>query len=115
LSGSIPSELGLLTNLEWIDLCKYGGRADLCSEEHGLNLSSTSNFAFYSVLFDALILGDNNLSGSIPSELGLLIHLDAISLCKYGGRVALCLEKHGSNPSSTSIFAFFSLLRDELI
>jgi len=69
LSGSIPSELGLLTNLEGINLCKYGCRVDLCLEEHGWNPSSTSNFVFFSLLYDALILGGNHLSGSVPSEL----------------------------------------------
>jgi len=84
-------------------------------EKHGLNLSSTSIFAFCSVLYDALILGDNNLSGSIPSELGLLTNLERIDLCKYGGRADLCSEEHGLNLSSTSIFAFCSVLYDELI
>jgi len=69
LSGTIPSELGLLTNVEKIYLCKYGRRVDLCWEEHGWNPSSTSNFAFFPLLHDALILGWNNLSGSVPSEL----------------------------------------------
>ena len=70
LSGKIPSELGLMTNLEFIGLCKYGRRVDLCLEEHGWNLlSSTSNFVFFPLLHDALILGMNNLSGSVPSEL----------------------------------------------
>jgi len=115
LSGSIPSELGLLTNVEWIMLCKYGRRVDLCLEEHGWNPSSTSNFAFFPLLHDALILVDNQLSGSIPSELGLLTNVEWIYLCKYGRRVDLCWEEHGANPSSTSNFAFFPLLHDALI
>jgi len=69
LSGTIPSELALLTNLEMISLRKYDSRVDLCLEEHGWNLSSTSNFALSSFLHDALILEYNNLSGSVPSEL----------------------------------------------
>jgi len=69
LSGAIPSELGLLTNVEEIVLCKYGRRVDLCLGEHGWNPSSTSNFVFFPLLHDALILGDNQLSGSVPSEL----------------------------------------------
>ena len=69
LSGKIPSELGLLTNVERIDLGKYGRVVDLCLEEHGWNPSSTSNFVFFARLNDALILDDNQLSGSVPSEL----------------------------------------------
>jgi len=113
LTGSIPSELGLLTNLDLIYLCKYGRRVDLCLEEHGWNPSSTSNFAFFP-LHDALILDDNQLTGSIPSELGLLTNLREIVLCKCGRRVDLCLEEHGWNPCSTSNFAFFPL-HDALI
>jgi len=115
LSGPIPSELGLLTNVEEIYLCKYGRRVDLCLEEHGWNPSSTSNFAFFSLLHDALILVYNQLSGPIPSELGLLTNVETIVLCKYGRRVDLCLEEHGLNLSSTYNFAFFSLLHDALI
>jgi len=115
LSGSIPSELVLLTNLEEIYLCKYGRRVDLCLEEHGWNPSSTSNFAFFSLLHDALISDRNQLTGSIPSELGLLTNLGQIWLGKYGRRVDLCLEEHGWSPSSTSNFVFFSLLHVALI
>jgi len=115
LSGTIPSELGLLTNLELIYLCKYGRRVDLCLEEYGLNPSSTSNFAFFPLLYNEFILDDNQLSGSIPTELGLLTNVERIYLCKYGRRVDLCLEEHGWNPSSTTNFAFFSLLHDALI
>jgi len=115
LSGSIPSELGLLTNSWWILLGKYGHRVDLCLEEHGWNPSSTSNFAFIPLLHDKLILDQNQLLGSIPSELGLLTNLEEIWLCKYGRRVDLCWEEHGWNPSSTSNFVFFPLLHDALI
>ena len=76
LSGTIPTELGLLTNVEKISLGKYGRRVDLCLEEHGCNPFSISNFAFFSLLHDALILGGNQLSGSIPSELVALPNLN---------------------------------------
>jgi len=109
LSGTIPSELGLLTNLELINLCKYSRRVDLYLEEHGLNPSSTSNFAFFALLHDELILDNNQLSGSAPSELGLLTNVWFIDLCKYGRKVDLCLKEHFLNPSSTSNFAFFPL------
>ena len=116
LSGSIASELGLMTNLLFIDLGKFGRRVDLWLEEHDLNPSSTFTFVFFSLLHLELILDGNQLSGSIPSELGLLTNVFAISLCKYGRRVDLWLEEHGLNlQSSTSNFVFFSLLHDALM
>ena len=75
LSGIIPSKLGWLSNLKVIALCKYGRRVDLCLEEHGVNPSSTSNFVFFPLLHDKLFLDDNNLSGSVPSELFALPNL----------------------------------------
>ena len=83
LSGKIPSELGLLTNIWSIDLRKYGRRVDLCLEEHGWNPSSTYTFTFFSLLHHALILDGNQLSGSIPSELGFMTRLRSIRLCKF--------------------------------
>jgi len=115
LSGTIPSELGRLTNLERLFLCKYGRRVDLCWEDHGWNPSSTSNFVFFPLLHDALILDDNHLSGPIPSELGLLTNVELIWLSKYGRKEDLCWEEHGWNPSSTSNFAFVSLLHELIL
>jgi len=112
LSGTIPSELGLLTNVERIYLGKYGRRVDLCLEEHGWNPSSTSNFAFFPLLHDELILVDNQLSGSIPSELGLLTNVERIWLCKYGRRVDLCWENMVGIRSQHPIlfsFLFFTM------
>jgi len=80
-----------------------------------LNLSSTSNCTFFALLHVELLLGGNQLSGSIPSELALLTNLRTIKLCKYGRTLDLCLEEHGWNPSSTFACAFFPLLHDELI
>jgi len=96
---TIPPELGLLPNLTEIFLRKYSHKVDLCLEEHGWNPSSTSNFAFLYLVHDAFILDHNQLSGPVPSELGLLPNVERIYLCKYGRRVDLCLEEHGWNPS----------------
>jgi len=67
-------------------------------------------FAFFSLLHDASILVDNQLSGSIPSELGLLTNIERMYFCKYYRRVDLCLEEHGLDPTSTSNFCFLSFM-----
>jgi len=54
-------------------------------EKHGLNASSTSNFAFFSLLHDELILADNNLSGSIPSELLALPNIRSSAIWNWRG------------------------------
>ena len=58
--------------------------------------------------FLCYIIGRTDLSGTIPSELGLLTNVERMYLCKYGHRVDPCLEICGLNPSSTSKFAFSS-------
>jgi len=73
----------------------HGRRVDFSFEEHVLNPSLTSNFAFFPLLHVALILAGNNLNGTISSELGLLTNVKVIDLRKYGLRVDLCLEEHG--------------------
>jgi len=68
LRGSIPSELGLLTNLEDLYLY-YNSLTGSIPSELGLltNLQS-------------LYLDGNSLTGSIPSELGLLNNLEGLGL-----------------------------------
>ena len=68
LSGSIPSELGNLANLGvlWLDVNQLSGSIPL-------ELGNLANL--YS-----LYLGDNELSGSIPLELGNLTNLGTLGL-----------------------------------
>ena len=80
LIGSIPSELGHLTNLKALDLRDNWLSGSIPSElGHLTNLK-------------ALDLRDNWLSGSIPSELGHLTNLKALNL--YSNRLS------GSIPSA---------------
>jgi len=58
-------------------------RVEFCLDEHDLNPSSTSNFVCFALLRDDLISDDNQLTGSIPSELGLMKNLRVIDLCKF--------------------------------
>ena len=68
LSGLIPSELGNLDNLEWLNLSN--------NQLSGLIPSELGNLDN----LELLGLGSNQLSGPIPSELGNLDNLQALSL-----------------------------------
>jgi len=68
LRGSIPSELGLLTNLERLDL-----------DDNSLTGSIPSELGLLNNL-GSLYLYLNSLTGSIPSELGLLTNLEYLIL-----------------------------------
>ena len=68
LSGEIPSELGNLTNLEWLFLASNQLSGEIPSELG--NLTSLTR----------LLLAGNQLSGEIPSELGNLTSLTGLLL-----------------------------------
>ncbi|MDE0196659.1 MAG: trypsin-like peptidase domain-containing protein [Caldilineaceae bacterium] len=68
LSGSIPSELGNLSKLEWLILSQNSLNGTIPSE-----LSYLSKLTLLSVF-------SNQLSGSIPPELGNLANLEGLSL-----------------------------------
>jgi Leucine-rich repeat (LRR) protein len=69
LTGSIPTELGLLSNLT--DLYLYG---NLLTGTIPTELGLLSNLTWLS-------LDNNSLTGSIPTELGLLSNLTTLHLC----------------------------------
>ena len=68
LQGEIPSEIGKLTNLEYIDLYDNQLTGEIPSE-----LGNLSNLK-------RLNLGSNYLTGEIPSELGNLSNLERLNL-----------------------------------
>ena len=68
LSGTIPSELGALTNLKELSLAGNELRGAI-----PLELGNLTNLEW-------LFLGDNQLSGTIPSELSNLINLEWLNL-----------------------------------
>ena len=68
LSGSLPTELGNLSNLTYLSLGSNSLSGSIPSE-----LGNLSNLT-------GLSLGSNNLSGSIPSELGNLVKLTRLAL-----------------------------------
>ena len=64
LTGTIPSELGNLTNLTWLNLSRNSLSGGIPGE-----LGNLTNL-------EQLNLSDNSLSGSIPRELGSLTNLE---------------------------------------
>jgi hypothetical protein len=76
LTGPIPSELGLLTTLTTIRLGKF-------SSCHCFLISFLC-YEYTLICFDAFyfILDDNDLTGPIPVELGLLTTLFGLGLGK---------------------------------
>ncbi|HEY9623287.1 MAG TPA: DUF4347 domain-containing protein [Crinalium sp.] len=68
LNGTIPSELGNLSNLNYLGL-----NANQLSGTIPISLGSLSNL-------NVLNLGENQLSGAIPTELGNLSHLSFLNL-----------------------------------
>ena len=67
LTGPIPSELGLSTHLERLNFGE--------SRMTGVWLSANATHLNLSVLSIVWIVDDNQLSGPIPSELGMLTQL----------------------------------------
>ena len=86
LSGEIPTELGNLTNLEWLDLSKKK-----LSGGSPVELGNLTNLR-------DLYLSGNELSGSIPPELGNLANLQRLYLSgnELSGSIPVEL-RHRSN------------------
>ena len=98
LSGSIPAELGHLTNLKWLDISK-NNISGLIPNELG-HLRNLEKLWLYRNKLSGLIPGElgrlqnlkdlnldgNNLSGSIPAELGQLQDLERLELGSNPGQ-----------------------------
>ncbi|CAB9523150.1 LRR receptor-like serine threonine-protein kinase [Seminavis robusta] len=65
ISGSLPSTLGLLTDLVWLDI----------SPNAGLNGTIPTQLGLLTNVLE-LYLGTSQLSGTVPTELGLLTNLE---------------------------------------
>ena len=103
MSGSIPSELGSLSNLTLLHLeanqlsgsipSELGNLSSLLSLSLGINQLSGSIPSELGSLSNLVLLAlhGNDLSGSIPSELGKLSKLKALSL--NGNQLSGCLPR----------------------
>ena len=89
LSGTIPTEIGVLSQLTWLDLCEF-------SCIHGLVVLSCtlSDLRHWHALFTLCPLHSiqafNHLSGTIPTEIGMLSQLTHLNLGKSSCILELC-------------------------
>jgi hypothetical protein len=78
LSGQLPTELGLLTTLQELHICKF---ATASSSEF---FDTIALFGIVLQSISSTVVEDwNDLTGPIPSELGLLTGLDTLRLGKF--------------------------------
>ena len=75
LSGSLPTQLGLLTNLGKNILREPSRVARQQTFASHSDLLETFNACYRLALKEILHLGRNNLNGKIPTEIGLLANL----------------------------------------
>jgi Leucine-rich repeat (LRR) protein len=94
LTGSIPTELGKLTNLRELRLSRNQLTGSIPTE-----LGNLSNLEFLS-------LYENDLAGSIPSELGNLSNLEFLSL--HGNDLAGSIPKELGNLTNLSGFYLYN-------
>ena len=78
LTGSIPTEVGVLTKLKSLCLGKH-----LFSVLLLYSKPKQMRSMFLTYLHFCCFIADNELKGSIPSELGSVIYLEALDLGMY--------------------------------
>ena len=89
MPGTIPSEMGLLTDLEWLEIRETRMAGSLPSE-----LGRLSNLGYFFVR-------ENAFDGSLPTEFDLLTSLKSLALMKCVSCVAVQAEntvKHHAIP-----------------
>jgi hypothetical protein len=87
LSGSLPTEIGLLAKLISLELGTFSGFITLAFRWDRESLSHSNsppyNVANHSWLCLSNAAAYNQLSGSLPTELGLLTGMEYFDLGKY--------------------------------
>jgi hypothetical protein len=73
LIGSLPTELGALTKLQRLHMCKCNEQAEVMNRRIS-----------YFVLLPPV---ENSLTGSLPTELGALSELEYLRMCKSNEQV----------------------------
>jgi hypothetical protein len=79
LSGSIPTEIGVLTELTYLNLSKYDG----CLRSFRAQIASGLSSHVKTALSPFRFIGSNYLSGSLPTEIGILLDLELLDLGRY--------------------------------
>ena len=122
LTSTIPTELGLLSNLEYLDLSSNQLIGTIPTSLGGLSLLSKSQSLLFQVedtvsslwvlicacissliITGGLYLLANNLTGTIPTELGLLSNLEYLDL--YSNQL------NGTLPTSLASLSLLSKLQ----
>ena len=83
LRGTIPTEIGMLSRLTYLDLCKTINEITFCF--FALDWNSAVHFTFknsHTLCVCILTIAGNYLRGSIPSQFGLLQELEHLDLSK---------------------------------
>jgi hypothetical protein len=81
LTGSIPSELGDLTELQYLDLSKWPFRMSALRKKHQLIISSSFRAVSGAQNKHGTNGAGRGLSGTVPTELGYLTKLQQLHLC----------------------------------
>ena len=79
LTGSIPTEIFLLTKLTGLNFCKRLAIFLFCCYAFKKKLIRSMHLTFFSPLIPT---DKNNMTNSIPTEIGILTNLKALYLCK---------------------------------
>lgn len=75
LTGPIPNQIGNLAGLNFLDSCKT-----VCCQFQDRPLVHSNNLPHHFLLMP--IADDNQLSGTIPTQIGQLANLESLRLCK---------------------------------
>jgi hypothetical protein len=97
LTGTIPSQIGYLSNLVVLDLSEWASINRVKKNSHPVRLSHT----FLVLLDSCRMTGGHELTGPIPVELGGLGALDQLMLCEWASVNGVKKDSHPVRLSHT--------------